>query len=237
MFDAWSQNPPSLDAAPATRQRLLAAAAQVFASKGFHDATIREISAAADANVAAVNYHFGDKEGLYREVLRYADHCAAVNRHMSAASEASSRTEPRAQLAMFIRAYLAGLVESGKLAWHGQLVARELQSPSPALDIIVNENIRPRSQMLGAIVRALLSDGLEPSRVTEHVVNRCKFSIIGQCLIYHSGRHVVERLHPECGLSQQNLDEVASHIVRFSLAAIDGVRQELLDQSKPEAKQ
>lgn len=234
MFDPAVHPSAEPESAPVTRQRLLDAAAQVFSDKGFHVATIREISAIAGANVAAVNYHFGDKEGLYREVLRHADRCAAATRHLSAAQ--GMPQSPREQLAMFIRAYLAGLVESGKLAWHSRLIARELQEPSPALDMIVTENIRPRSQMLSGIVRGLLSQGVDPSRVSEHLVNRCKFSIIGQCLIYHSGRHVVERLHSDCSLSQLNLDEAATHITAFSLAAIDGLRRQLIDDHPlPEA--
>src|SRR6516225_8210096 len=55
-----------------TRERVLKAAAQLFADRGFKKVTVRDICRAARANVAAVNYHFGDKGGLYREVLQLA---------------------------------------------------------------------------------------------------------------------------------------------------------------------
>lgn len=54
-----------------TRTRLLETAALVFAEHGFATATIRMIAVLARVNVAAVNYHFGSKDGLYREVLRH----------------------------------------------------------------------------------------------------------------------------------------------------------------------
>ena len=54
----------------ATRAKLLQAATHVFAEQGFHAATVREICTRADVNVAAINYHFRDKLGLYFEVLR-----------------------------------------------------------------------------------------------------------------------------------------------------------------------
>lgn len=53
-----------------TRQRLLTAAAQVFDESGFAGASVREICARAEANIAAINYHFGGKEQLFTEVLR-----------------------------------------------------------------------------------------------------------------------------------------------------------------------
>ncbi len=55
-----------------TRIRILEAAAAIFAKHGFAATTIRHICSKAQVNLAAVNYHFGSKEGLYRETIRYA---------------------------------------------------------------------------------------------------------------------------------------------------------------------
>jgi len=62
---ALTSRPPKTSASSAdTRQRLIEAAANLFANKGFEHVTVREICKASNANVAAVNYHFGDKAGL-----------------------------------------------------------------------------------------------------------------------------------------------------------------------------
>ena len=68
------RTPPGRPAVSAdgTRIRLLKAAARVFAEHGYQDATVRQICERAGANIALVNYHFGDKLELYTEVLRFS---------------------------------------------------------------------------------------------------------------------------------------------------------------------
>ena len=53
-----------------TRQRILGAAEELFAERGFAAASLRQVTAAAKVNLAAVNYHFGSKDNLIEEVFR-----------------------------------------------------------------------------------------------------------------------------------------------------------------------
>jgi AcrR family transcriptional regulator len=67
-----------------TRDKLLDVAGRIFADRGYRAATIREICVAAGANVAAVNYHFGDKLGLYTEAVQQSMRAAEIEAVKSA---------------------------------------------------------------------------------------------------------------------------------------------------------
>lgn len=218
MFDTRSN--PAEGEEGATRQRLLEAAGEVFAARGFQDATVREICTAAGVNVASVNYHFGDKAGLYKSVLRFANRCAAAGTADVSQGAGQGQLAAEDRLRLFVRGYIACLTEGGRPSWHTKLIGREMAEPSAMLDEIIDENIRPRSEMLTGIVKDLLGPGASPG-----LLAKCKLSIIGQCLIYHTGRRVIERLHPELSMEKLGLERVADHIVGFSLEAIAGLRR------------
>src|SRR5260370_427014 len=92
-----------------TRQRLVEAAGEVFAEHGFRDATIREICERAKANIAAVHYHFGDKEELYAAVFSYARSCAVAQ-----FDEQASLGTAEERLRTFIRAVLTRFFDDGR---------------------------------------------------------------------------------------------------------------------------
>jgi AcrR family transcriptional regulator len=53
----------------ATRQKILDAAEILFAERGFHSVSVRDITAAAGVDVALVHYHFGNKQLLFETVF------------------------------------------------------------------------------------------------------------------------------------------------------------------------
>src|SRR5438270_117404 len=99
-----------------THHRLLEAAGEVFAAKGYRATTVREVCRRAGANVAAINYHFRDKEGLYAEVLRYA-HACAMERHPPEMDTTAS-SSPEDRLRAFIVSFMRRLFDEGRPAWH-----------------------------------------------------------------------------------------------------------------------
>jgi AcrR family transcriptional regulator len=193
----------------------LEAAGEVFAEQGFRTATVRDICQRAGANVAAINYHFGDKERLYLEVLKYAHTCAFTKYPPDLGLKPGAT--PRQRLHAFVRSFLFRVLDEGRPAWHGKLMAREIADPTGALEAIVKDGIRPHFATLRGIVTDLLGPKLaaDPDRV-----RYAAWSVVGQCLFYFYGRPVILQLNPGQALTGEALEAVAEHITDFSLAAL-----------------
>lgn len=207
---------PSTVPAADTRQRLLEAAGQVFSEAGFRAATVREIvRRAGGANIAAVNYHFRDKEGLYAAVLEHFAH-AAVAKHPAHGGLPPDAT-PAEQLHAFVRALLLRVFDRGHQAVHGKLMAREMIEPTRALDRIVEQVIRPMYGRLCTILKLLAGPGVPLGQI-----ERSAKSVVGQCLFYKHCGPVLERLEGRLP-DLQDVDALAAHIVAFSLRGIRGL--------------
>src|ERR1700694_3056663 len=102
-----------------TREKLLEVAEQVFAKHGYQAATIREICVRAGANVAAVNYHFGDKLGLYTEVLEQSARAAQIEAVRNALDQTAP---PEDILRAVIRARLRGVCRGGLPDWQFRIM-------------------------------------------------------------------------------------------------------------------
>ena len=197
------------------RQRLLEGAGELFAELGFHKASVRQICRRARANLAAIKYHFGDKAGLYREVLIAAQGCAADTTLAQLTGTAPQR------LRQLVGARLLRIFDAARPAWQAKLLAREMVDPTPALDALVSEQIRPRCELLESLVREILGPDASRERVRLSAL-----SIIGQCLFYYHARTILERLFPTQVYGVSDIARLADHITGFSLSALEGLRRE-----------
>jgi len=197
-----------------TRERLVRAAEALFAERGFKRVTVREICIAARANVAAVNYHFGDKLGLYRVVVQSAIDLMCETTEL--ARRAGDGQPPEEQLRRFITIFLRRLLTPGPNTVH-QLMHREMHDPTPALDAIVDQGVRPRIEYLSGVIAQMT--GGDPG---DDVVLRCVASIQSQALSYLHGP-VASRLTRPGFKAQPTEDQVevaARHVTAFSIAGV-----------------
>jgi AcrR family transcriptional regulator len=197
-----------------TRERLLKAAERLFADRGFKKVTVRDICRVARANVAAVNYHFGDKLGLYREVMQSAiDGMRGTN---DAARQAGEGQPPEEQLRRYVAIFVHRLLTPGNDTIH-KLINREMNDPTPALDALVEQGVRPRVEYLSGLIGAII--GCDPA---DQRVLRCVASVQSQTLAYMPNP-IATRLGFVNKLTPANLNDIAQHIADFSLAGVHAV--------------
>ncbi|HTB86266.1 MAG TPA: CerR family C-terminal domain-containing protein [Candidatus Sulfotelmatobacter sp.] len=202
-----------------TRRQLLEAAAEVFAEAGFQNATVREICRRADANIAAINYHFGDKEKLYAEVIR-SSHAQTLEKYPPLLGLAAD-APPEKRLRAYIHSLLLRIFDHGPTSCHGKLMLREMIEPTGAMDILIEERIRPMSEQLWKIVGEILN---RPA--ADAVVRQCAMSVVSQCVFYKHCGAFVSRLAPEqMPKDDAGVEKLADHITEFSLAALKQFRK------------
>jgi len=196
-----------------TRERLLEAAGEVFSEKGYDKATIRDIVRRAQTNLNAVNYHFRDKEQLYIAVMRYAHTCA----HHGAPdiTEIAGQLPPEQRLHAFVHMFLKSHFGHDKQSWHMKLMIQEMANPSSAMDILVEEIVRPKAKLLISTVQELAGDNVPIEKV-----RLCAISVVGQCMHYCLAQPVIMRLNPDIKYKPEDIEKLTNHITRFSLDAI-----------------
>jgi AcrR family transcriptional regulator len=201
-----------------TRERLLKAAERLFADRGFKKVTVRDICRAAPANVAAVNYHFGDKLGLYREVMQSA--IDAMRGTNEAARQAGEGQPAEEQLRRYISIFVHRVLAPGHDTVH-KLIHREMNDPTPALDALVEQGVRPRIEYLTGLIAEII--GCDPA---DPAVLRCVASVQVQTVAYFPNP-IASRLGLGNKSTRDNLDGIAEHIANFSLAGVHAVGRAL----------
>jgi AcrR family transcriptional regulator len=195
----------------ATRSRLLKAAGEIFADVGYDATTTREICVKAGANAAAINYHFGDKLGLYAAVLQDIIGPGSVRVH----EEAMPQTKPELALRQFIDAMFENLFSTGSADQYSRIMVHELSSPTPALAQVVERIIRPRAKLLSELV--FRYTGQAPSSLETRLAVH---SVIGQVIHYVHARAVIKMMWPTWNFDAAMRKRIVDHITEFSLAGL-----------------
>jgi len=199
-----------------TRARVLNSAARLFAERGFARVTVRDICRKARANVAAVNYHFGGKAGLYRAVMQTA--IETMQATTDAARAAGRERPPDERLRAYVSVFLQRVVGKGSRTWIHQLMMREISDPTPALDMVAEQVLKPRMVYLCGTIAELVGCSPDDPRVV-----RCALSVQAQfqALLWNEA---MAKLVPGIKTTQTSLDTIADHITRFSLGGVNSFK-------------
>jgi hypothetical protein len=144
---------------------------------------------------------------------------------------AGAALEPAALLRAFVGAFLRRVLDGGRPAWHGKLMAREMVEPTGVLDQLVEKSIRPQFQLLSGIVRGLVGE------LPADVLRRCCASVVSQCLFYHHARPVISRLFPELRFDDAEIEALTEHISTVAIAGLQAAaRAHALPAAKPRGR-
>jgi len=207
------------DAQPETRQRLLDAAGELFAEKGFGLAATREICRKAGTDVAAIHYHFGNKENLYEAVLRYADTLLSDALPELSSSPQLSRED---RLRHMIEWVLNQCFAQGQPAWRWKFIEQATVELTPSLELFFKSRILPMYGAMDSICREFL--GKSASKRQVRFATR---SILGQCFYYRHFRALINATEAGETFSSEGLHDLTEHITEFSIAGLKSLARQL----------
>lgn len=199
------------------RKLLLDAASDVFAQKGFREATIAEISKRAGTNIASVNYYFKSKEALYVEAWRSAFRESMINYPFDGGVGENAPAEERFRAR--IKSVIKKLADTNRDFW---IIQKEFSNPTGLLEKVKKEEIIPFFEKGQKLLRELMGP-----LVSDNDLMLCEISIVNLCINPTVARSTLQGKNDSevWPLNIRDIDAYADHIANFSLMAIKAIRK------------
>lgn len=198
------------------RQRLLDAALKLFADQGFAKTSTREIAQAAQTNIAAISYYFGDKAGLYRAV--WLD--PRCNPDIKPADFNGADLSLPEALGGLLHGFVAPLKDGNRIHQCMRLHFREMLEPTGMWQKEIDNNIKPNHTALVALVCRHL--GLAQA---DDDIHRLCFSIAGLGVMLQLGGDIFSAVRPQLVASTEALDQYGERLVAYALAMVQAEAQ------------
>jgi AcrR family transcriptional regulator len=206
-----------------TQRRILDNACEIFAQKGFKNATIAEICSESDANIAAVNYYFKNKQGLYREVWRYA---SEISEHKYPSTFAKD-SAPHDCLREHIKNRILSIFDAGPAGWFPRIIHLEMTNPSPINSELFDRFIIPHRVKLEALIRGML--GIE---ATDQQIRICTINVLSSYAFINIAQKPREHMFGSKNPTADQIKELISQMQDFVCAAVVGVKASLKQKKK-----
>lgn len=215
--------PPAEEAT--TRDRLLEAGLEIFGESGFAAASTRALAERSRVNLAAIPYHFGGKEGLYRAVVtaiaaRVQGELAPLLDEVSALPVAAPPAQAAELLERLLGTLVGFVVGAPEAARFSRIVLREQLAPSPAYDIVFAGIMQPLLEALAALLAG--AAGLAAAD------RRCRLqamALLGQVLVFRFGRETVVRGIGLEGYSAAETAEIRAIVIEQVRLIVQGLGQ------------
>jgi AcrR family transcriptional regulator len=213
-----------LDVPDTTREVLVRVALERFGANGFEATSTREISRAAGANIAAIAYHFGGKEGLRRACAEYV--AALIGQTLGpalsgvAADRPFGPDEALAQLLRVFEAMIDFVVVNPNAEPIARFMLREMTHPSPAFEVIHDGAIAPMHE--GLCVLWARATGDDAKSETTHLST---LAIFAQALYFRIARRVVLRRMEWRDIGPRQAGAIKRVLLRNLKAAIEAAHR------------
>jgi len=199
-----------------TRERILDTAEALFAQKGFRAVSIRRITSAAECNLAAVNYHFGNKENLYLEVFRsrWVPRAMRLRESFRKYLASQDSLSESAVVRALAQAFVDGPLSDEERLRHSQLMTREMTQPTKAFEHVAEQVIQPFFKEVSDQLNSVITDEVGNEQMLLNI-----FSIFAMVLYFNFARVAVSRLMGrEYDPALRAL--LVEHITQFSLRGL-----------------
>lgn len=201
-----------------TRARLLQVAGRLFGERGFAATPSKLVAEQAGADLASINYHFGNRQGLYQAVL------AEAHRQLLDMEELRQIVELPEPPATRLHRLIVALVSAPRnpdAGWCLPVLAAEFLSPSSQLGLLFQEEVQPKAQLLMRLLAEV--SGLS---IDDPALLRCAMSVVGPLVLLMLARNGLPG--PAAQVNRMPADEIVEHLFRFSLGGLQAIAQQRL---------
>lgn len=205
-----------------TRTRILEAAGELFATTGYAETPNKAIAAQAQVDLASINYHFGNRSGLYQAVL--AESHGQLFDIDELQQIVGSELPPTSKLRVVIE-QLVKYATREPQAWQLRVLAREILAPTSHLQILIQDEGLPKM----ALLRRMLSEITEiPAE--DPALTRCLLCVIAPCLMLLVGGRTFPG--PLQEIFQMPAQAIANHLFHFALGGLESIKDEYKRNAK-----
>lgn len=197
---------------PEVRAKILAAAEELFAARGVAGTSVRDIARSAAVNSAMIHYYFGNKDGLYREIIESA--ASTIRALLITATSSAQSVEEK--LTRFVSGYARYIFSHPNLA---RVLHRELLAGGTHL----KKMMQPATNY--KILREAISNAVQRGEMRKIDVDLAPISLMGMILVFQLIQPVIPVAIGRSGYDEGFIKRLSAHTVDLFLHGAIGTDQ------------